>query len=464
MTLRARLGVAAAVMLVAVLTAGWLVTRIVRTSQIEQLDRQLVAVPIGRLMASDTPPPENRRPRLPEGSALSDVYVAQIQDADRHVIARSQISEEREPNLPATSVALGSDPTPVTVDSTSGAGSWRAVRMSLPDGAELVIAVPLDRVDATARRTAITVAAAGAAIVSAMALMGLWLLRLGLRPIAEVTDVADAIVSGDRSRRVRELRGGTEAAHLARAFNLMLDEQHATEARLRQFVADASHELRTPVSAIGGFADLWRQGALDEGQLGDVMRRIGQETSRMRGLVEDLLLLARLDEGRPLVKDSIDLVRLVRDAALDASATHPSRQIDIDADGSVIVLGDESRLRQVVDNLVVNALVHGGAGSTVSVRVARQATDVILCVSDDGPGMSSAEVRHAFDRFWRADAARTRAGTGLGLPIVRKVVEAHGGTVALDSVPGNGTTVRVVLPSTERSTGNPQTPQRVVRA
>lgn len=465
MTLRSRLGVAAAVMLTAVLVAGWLVTQIVRASQIDQLDRQLTAaVPISRVISSEEPPIERRARRIPDGSPLSDVYIARIDDGGRRVIARSQLTEDREPSLPRTSSAFGSELVPMTIGSTDGSGSWRALRMALPDGAEVLIAIPFDRVDATARRTAITVVAAGAAIVLAMGFMGWWLLRLGLRPIAEVTEVADAIFSGDRSRRVREQPRGTEAAQLARAFNLMLDEQAATEMRLRQFVADASHELRTPVSAIGGFADLWRQGALDESELGDAMRRIGRETARMRGLVEDLLLLARLDEGRPLAKEPIDLVQLVRDAALNASATHPSRQIDIDADDAVIVQGDEGRLRQVVDNLVTNALVHGGPESTVKVRVEPRASDVVLSVSDDGPGMSSTEVDHAFDRFWRADAARARAGTGLGLPIVRSVVQAHGGTVSLRSARGQGTTVLVVFPSTSRPTGNPQTTPRVVRA
>jgi two-component system OmpR family sensor kinase len=280
-----------------------------------------------------------------------------------------------------------------------------------------------------------------------MAAAGWWLLRLGLRPIAEVTQVADAIAGGDRSRRVRGGAPGTEAHHLAQAFNVMLDEQAATEAKLRQFVADASHELRTPVAAIGGFADLWRQGAVDPDQLDDVMRRIGQESARMRGLVEDLLLLARLDQGRALALEPVDLAALAADAVLDASATHPSRQVSLHAPEPVIVQGDEARLRQVLANLLSNALVHTDAATTVEVRAERHGDAALLGVSDDGPGMTPHAAARAFDRFWRADPSRARArtGAGLGLAIVRGIVAAHHGEVRLDTAPGEGTTVRVGL-------------------
>jgi len=189
----------------------------------------------------------------------------------------------------------------------------------------------------------------------------------------------------------------------------MLDEQAAAEDKLRRFVADASHELRTPVAAIGGFADLWRQGGIEDDQLGDVMRRIGQESTRMRGLVEDLLLLAHLDEGRALSYSRVDLRDLLEDAALDASATHPSREVT---------------------------------------------------VTDNGAGMAAEDAASVSDRFWRADPSRTRGGAGLGMAIVRGIVEAHGGTVRLESTPGTGTTVQVTIPAVQNCEPSSNTPGR----
>jgi len=417
-------------------------------------------------MASGFGPPRRGDPatgdeREPEESTLSDLYVAQIDPAThdpdaRQVRAMPSATSGREPQQPAADTDPR-EPEVVTVGSVEGDGSWRAMQLPLPDGSQALVAVPLDRVDATARRTTAAILVAAAAVLLAIAVAGWWLLRLGLRPIAEVTQVADAIAGGDRSRRVRGGAPGTEAHHLARAFNVMLDEQAATEAKLRQFVADASHELRTPVSAIGGFADLWRQGAVDPDQLDDVMRRIGQESARMRGLVEDLLLLARLDQGRALCLEPVDLAALAADAVLDASATHPSRQVSLHAPEPVLVQGDEARLRQVLANLLSNALVHTDATTTVEVRAEPRGDAALLVVGDDGPGMAPEAAARAFDRFWRADPSRARAGTGagLGLAIVRSIVAAHHGEVRLDTAAGAGTTVRVVLPRSTSASPEP---------
>jgi two-component system OmpR family sensor kinase len=318
------------------------------------------------------------------------------------------------------------------------------------DGGRILVAVSLQQADATMDKVRLTVFGVGAGILLAIGLAGWWVLRLGLRPIAEVTEVADAITAGDRSRRlpVRDLR--TEAGHLGRAFNVMLDEHQAGEDRLRRFVADASHELRTPVAAIRGFADLYRAGALDDpATLNEAMRRIGGESARMAGLVEDLLLLARLDEGRPLEAAPVDLSGVLRDAAFDASATHPTRTVTAEVVDDLTVVGDEARLRQVLANVVQNALTHAGADASVVVRGRRQGDLCIVEVADDGAGMPTEEAVMAFDRFWRADRSRARNanGAGLGLSIVRAITEAHGGRVALDSAPDRGTTVRVVLPA-----------------
>jgi two-component system, OmpR family, sensor kinase len=451
MTLRTRLGVAGGIVLAVLVAVGVLLPRTVRASQVDEVDRQLrAASPIAMgLVSGLRPGPPRSDDGGPAESPLSDLYVARIDPDhpdDRQVSAQPSATSGREPDLPAVSTAP-TEPDVQTVGSIDGSGSWRAMLLPLRDGSQALVAVPLDRVDATAQRTTVAILVAAVAVLVAMAAAGWWLLRLGLRPIAEVTQVADAIAGGDRSRRVRGGAPGTEAHHLARAFNVMLDEQAATEAKLRQFVADASHELRTPVAAIGGFADLWRQGAVDADQLDDVMRRIGQESARMRGLVEDLLLLARLDQGRALALEPVDLAALAADAVLDATATHPSRQVSLHAPEPVIVQGDEARLRQVLANLISNALAHTDAPANVDVRAERRGDAAMLAVGDDGPGMTPEAAARAFDRFWRADPARARAGTGsgLGLAIVRSIVTAHDGEVRLDTASGAGTTVRVVL-------------------
>jgi len=311
----------------------------------------------------------------------------------------------------------------------------------------------LAQVDATVNRLRLAVIAAGLVVLGVLIAAGFWVGRLGLRPIAEVTDVADAIAAGDRSRRVTGARRGTEAGHLAQAFNLMLDEQQALEGRLRQFIADASHELRTPVSVILGITDLWRQGQLRSGESrDDAMRRIGQSGRQMGGLVEDLLLLAHLDEGRPLERVPVDLVPLIRGAVLDSSATDPSRDIAVDVPDRVVVEGDEAALRQVIANLITNSLRYTPQNATIAIRASRQQSQAVFEVVDSGPGMRAEDAARAFDRFWRADPSRTRSGTGLGLPIVAGIVAAHGGRVALRSDPQRGTTVRVELP-TDRHAG-----------
>jgi two-component system OmpR family sensor kinase len=275
----------------------------------------------------------------------------------------------------------------------------------------------------------------------------------------------------------------TEVGRLGRALNTMLAQIEAafgaraaseasarrseeaarrSEDRMRRFVADASHELRTPLTTIRGFAELYRQGAArDQAELDRLMRRIEGQAARMGLLVEDLLLLARLDRQRPLERTSVDLLALAAEAVHDARAVAPDRRIELvlgtgDGDGEVasalIVLGDEQRLRQVLANLVGNALTHTPAGSPVEVRVGAAPLDgrpgAAVEVVDHGPGLTPEQAERVFERFYRADPSRSQAdgGTGLGLSIVAALVAVHGGTVQVDSVPGRGARFRVVLP------------------
>lgn len=461
MTLRARLGIAVAVLLLVLVVIAVLLPRSVHDSLVGQVDTQLVAA------ARSLPPraPANGSIRPPFGNPpgrpvtrFSELYVALITGGERTVFVAPAAVAGRTPEIPDRPSPYGSKLHPMTVGSAKGAGSWRVVMIERDGGTSTLIALPLDRVESTDHRLNVAIGIGAVVVLATLAAAAWWLLRLGLRPIAEVTEVADAIARGDRSRRMREGGGETEAAHLAHAFNVMLDEQQAQEDQLRQFVADASHELRTPVAAIGGFVDLWRQGAISDDEVGEVMRRIGQESVRMRDLVEDLLLLARLDEGRPLASEPVNLTALADDAALDASANHPSRPVAVQSPGPVIVTGDEPRLRQLLGNLVNNALVHTNMNTQVTIRVETAGDQAIVSVSDNGPGMTREEADHAFDRFWRADEARQRTGSGLGLAIVRQLAEAHGGHATLDTTPGVGTTVRIVFPASAaigRSTATP---------
>jgi len=279
-----------------------------------------------------------------------------------------------------------------------------------------------------------------------------------------------AIAAGDLSQRVPEGDERTEVGRLTIALNGMLSRierafraQEASEAqargsenRMRRFVADASHELRTPLTSIRGFAELYRQGAVGSPQVTRrLMERIEAEGARMGVLVEDLLLLARLDQQRPLSITPVDLAEIAGDAVHDARAVQPSRPIALHLDEALdevpVVLGDEGRLRQVLGNLVTNALTHTPEDVRVTLTVAQDPADpefLLLRVADQGPGMDPADAGHAFERFFRVDTSRTRAagGTGLGLAIVASLVAAHGGTVELTTAPGQGATFTVRLP------------------
>jgi len=353
------------------------------------------------------------------------------------------------PQLPLHATSPGQSGTASTVGSQSGSERWRAILIASPNQpTKLLVAASLAQVDATASRLRLAAIGAGLVVLAVIVAAGFWVGRLGLRPIAEVTEVADAIAAGNRSRRVERASGKTEAAHLARAINVMLDEQQSAETRLRQFIADASHELRTPISVILGISDLWRQGALEPDNVrDDAMRRVGQSGRRMGGLVEDLLLLAHLDDGRSMKFEPVDLEPLLHDAVHDAKATDPLRSITLEASGSPIVRGDEIGLRQVIANLITNSLRHTPQQATITIRAFNSGARVTLDVADSGPGMTKDEGSKAFDRFWRADASRTRSGTGLGLAIVAGIVAAHEGTVTLDSGRDRGTTVTVRLPA-----------------
>jgi len=460
MTLRARLLAGMAVVSLVLVAAAVIVARMTESNLVDRVDQQLEAAVLPISRAGDGFGGPGGPPR---STAPTPLYGARVVDGTLVVLFRPTVTSTVDlPVVSAGAATRGArDSQAFTVGSVNGSQRYRLLATSAPDGSITVVGLSLHDVDATMNQLRLVLIAAVAIVIAILGLVVFWVLRLGVRPIKRMTRTAGAIADGDLSQRVPVERQGTEASELGDALNTMMTtiegafaQRAASEARLRRFVADASHELRTPVTTIRGYAELYRHGGLaDPAELDQAMRRTEQESIRMTSLVDDLLLLARLDEGRPLTRQPVDLGVLGIDAAADARAVAPDRVVTADVSEGVTIDGDEDRLRQVLGNLVGNALVHTPDGTAVSVRVHNGDGRVVVEVHDDGPGMASDVAERAFERFSRADASRSRdgGGAGLGLAIVQAIVDAHGGTVALRSAPGEGTTVRVELPGAASS-------------
>jgi two-component system, OmpR family, sensor kinase len=347
--------------------------------------------------------------------------------------------------------------------STDDSISYRMLFDNARQGRVLVLAAPMQGVDDAIAALVRNLLMVGGLAVAALVAAGWFILRRGLRPLETIAASADRIATGDLAHRAGVPHDSTEAGRLGAAFDAMLDgiqsafqrqeaaleAKERSEERLRRFVADASHELRTPITAVRGYADLYRAGGLDEpAELERAMARIGTESRRMGALVEDLLLLARLDQGRPLRREDVDLSTLVSDALDDARAVEPGRPITGDVQPGVVVAGDEDRLRQVVGNLLANVRVHAPPTAPAEVSLAMRHGLAEVAVVDHGSGVEPSRADRIFDRFYRADPGRSRdrGGSGLGLSIVRSVVDAHGGSVAHAPTPGGGATFTVRLP------------------
>jgi two-component system, OmpR family, sensor kinase len=390
----------------------------------------------------------------------------------------------------------------------------------------LVVGTDLGNINATVRRVAYFDMIVGAVIVFVLALVGVAAVRANLRPLDEIEETAEAIADGHLDRRVPERDPRTEIGRLGRSLNSMLSQieaafhareeseaaAHRSEERMRRFIADAGHELRTPLTAIRGFAEYYRQrggliphwdrveqakaatsatgfvhpqggsggmgssgrrgaggvagGGLTPDDLDRLMQRVEKEAARMGLLVEDLLLLARLDQQRPLARQPVDLLSLAGDAVHDARLLAPGRTVDLSVQpgAAFLVIGDEPRLRQVIGNLMSNALTHTPDGTPIEVSIGSGTLDprlpssspaVTLDVTDHGPGMTPEQAHRVFERFYRTDQARTRAtgGSGLGLAIVNALVAAHGGVASVRTAPGKGATFRIALPLAPEARG-----------
>jgi two-component system OmpR family sensor kinase len=331
-------------------------------------------------------------------------------------------------------------------------GTWR-LPTEVPT---LVLALPLDEVDRTLKRLllvelVVTLAALAAGVAVARSLV-----KVGLRPLDDIATTASAIAAGDLTRRVSRQEPTTEVGRLGSALNAMLGqiedafaERRTSEEQLRRFVADASHELRTPLTSIRAYAELFERGADTRPEdLRRLLRGIESEAARMGVLVDDLLLLARLDQGRALEGQPVDLGALAAEAIDAARAVEPDRPVRLEVDGSVEVRGDRGRLRQIVDNLLANVRAHTPPGTAATVRVHAEGESGVLLVEDEGPGLPRGEAEHVVERFYRADPSRARdaGGAGLGLAIVAAIAAAHGGRATAGAAPRGGASFRVELP------------------
>lgn len=330
---------------------------------------------------------------------------------------------------------------------------WWMRTSRLADGRILVVGIPSAGYEDLAGRIIGVVAVITALVLLTLAVVAYRMVSRVVRPLEEIAVTAKAIGEGDLTRRVEPAEDRTEAGRLGLALNAMLGhieaafhQRTASEERLRRFIADASHELRTPVAAIRGYAELFRRGAASRpDDLATTMRRIESEATRMGVLVDELLLLARLDQGRPLEREPVDLAVLATEAVAASHVVEPGRPLSLEVT-SAVVYGDAVRLRQVLDNLLANVRQHTPGGTRATVRVASG----VIEVADSGPGLAPEDAARVFERFYRVDASRARSrdqgGVGLGLAIVAAVAQAHGGSATVVSRPGEGATFSVRIP------------------
>jgi len=433
---------------------------------------QFGSVPFGGGAANGGGPtnPE-RAPRVP-GPLISSSFVALVavgSPADTNDCPAYVGGHTYKPQLPATFTGFsrasdGAQVTSFTAPATTKGGPDFEVRVTLlPGERDLIVATPITDTESTLHHLALIELAVSAGAVLAALVVGWWLVRLGLRPLTAVERTAESIAAGDLQHRVPNENARTEVGKLARTLNVMLERIEtafaarlaseerlkASDRRLRQFVGDASHELRTPISAVAAYAELFERGAADnEADLARVMAGIRSETARMDRLVADLLTLARLDEGQPMDHRAVELVTLCAEAVQTARTVAPEWPVALAATRPVEVQGDPHRLRQVLDNLLANVRSHTPEGTEAEVRVDSDGTEAVVAVSDHGPGLPEDQAHRVFERFFRADPSRsrTRGGAGLGLSIVDAIVTAHGGSVSASSAPGLGMTITVRLP------------------
>lgn len=454
MTLRARLLAALLLVLIALGVAGVIVTRDQRRYLFDQLDERLETFRstgpgiLGRINGRGPGPGSGPFARF------SDVYAGRI-GPDREL--ETVLAPDADPNMLPDVSNLDALRVPGTRTTLRGTDERvRVVATPLPDGSIAVFAISTSRAEDASRQLVTAILISGIVIAAIVALVVWWVIRLGLRPIREMTDAADAISAGAVDRRVEIPAGRTEASRLGAALNTMIDTSRESEARLRRFVADASHELRTPLTTLRGYTSLYASGGLaDDAAVSDGMRRMNSEATRMAHIVEDLLLLAELDEHGARVHERFDLVPLLRDAANDIPVVQPTRSIRLDVPDQLTVVGDADHIVQVIGALTTNAMRYTPVDTEIVLRAMPGAGVARVEVIDHGPGIPAGDEERVFDRFYRADPGRSRqaGGNGLGLAIVASIVSVHGGRYGVTpTTAGRGATFWFELPMVDAIT------------
>ena len=402
------------------------------------------------------------------------IHIRNADGTDRYFYSEDTLKASGKPHLPdlvdTSSAPVSSFRTlPVTVSSSKTGYGWRALVVPVYEqesgefSGYMTIALPLSDLQHTLRTTASYFAVAGSIIVAIGAWTGRVLVRRALFPLRSIESTAGKIAAGDLTKRVTPHPVTTEVGSLSLSLNTMLTQveqsfeaRQASEQKIKRFVSDASHELRTPLAAISGYCELYAMGGVPAERIEEVMGRIASESSRMATLVEDLLTLARLDEGRPLEITEIDLVKLADNAVFDLQALDPTRTVGLTGINSrtppmtLIVPGDRDRLSQVFTNLIGNIVRYTPEGSPVEIALGRSGDTAIVELRAHGPGIDETDRGRVFERFYRADTSRNRksGGSGLGLAIVSGILAAHKGNASLSKTKGGGLTVRIELPTT----------------
>lgn len=442
---------------------------------LDRIDSQLSSLAKAYPQVPEGPQEEAPAPNTYTAPAVGQygVYRIQRHDADGKRVKSTHPGPEPRggPEIPEDAAWLGRHAGhPVTVASSAGEGGWRVLVQPLAGTSGWVaIATALGELDATISKLVTIDLAVGVLGLVLLAVASVMIVRTSLRPLAKIERTAAAIAAGNLSQRVPEHPPRTELGRLGRALNGMLAQiegafqaraqsestARQSEERMRRFVADAGHDLRTPLSVIISWAEYAHRGPpQDHAGLERILSTIGSEATRMSTLVEDLLLLARLDQQRPLERRPVDVLALAVDTVRDARLLAPDRDIHLTADdrADYIVTGDELRLRQALSNLTSNALAHTPPGTPISVELSQGRLDdtaaLVLDVADQGPGLTPEQAERVFERFYRTDTSRTRrtGGSGLGLAIVASLAAAHKGTASVHTSPGAGATFRITLP------------------
>jgi len=444
---------------------------------LQQVDQQLVSVADGALMRVDragiqsdnegieshgNSPATAKAAETPLRSVPSSVSITLLDPFGNYVggvggdLNSQKITDFVIGTLPASAAKYGNRPFTLEVPGAD----FRVLARVLPSAlGSVFVAQSLSGVDETSNRLRIIFVFIGLIALFLIAFASRMVIKIGLRPLVAVEETAEKIAAGDLSARLPDAKPDTEVGRLVSSLNAMLARieesfaaRTASENKLRRFVADASHELRTPLTAIRGFAELHRQGAVTgEAATSELVGRIENESVRMGALVEDLLMLARLDQSRDLVNSPVNLTELVTEAVESARAAGPEHPITLDLPDEAFVLGDARKIHQVVANLLANARIHTPVGTPISISINSNEDGTTISIADSGPGLSEEDQARIFERFYRADPSRNRSneeGSGLGLSIVDAVMKAHGGKVGVTSKLGEGATFTVFFPLT----------------